>query len=51
MTLENVIVSSVSVGFHVGAAPTESVTLRYKKATWEWGKAKGGYDLRTGMKM
>jgi type VI secretion system secreted protein Hcp len=51
VTLENVIVSSVSVGFHSGEArPTETISLTYRKATWEWGTAKAGYDLETQVK-
>lgn len=52
VTLEGVIVSSVSIGFHSGEArPMETVTLRYRKATWEWGAAKAGYDLRQNRKV
>lgn len=51
VTLENVIVSSVSVAFQAGEArPTETVTLHYRKATWEWGTAKAGYDLGKNVK-
>ncbi len=50
--LENVIVANVSVGFNSGdARPIETVSLSYRKATWEWGTAKGGYDLATNTKV
>jgi type VI secretion system secreted protein Hcp len=52
VTLENVIVSSVSIGFHSGEArPTETISLNYRKATWEWGTAKAGYDLGKNVKV
>ena len=52
VTLEDVIVSSVSVGFHSAEArPSETVSMRYRKATWEWGTAKAGYDLRQNQKV
>jgi type VI secretion system secreted protein Hcp len=52
VTLENVIVTSISIGFHSGEArPSETVSLSYKKATWEWGTAKAGYDLKQNVKV
>lgn len=52
VTLEHVIVTSVSIGFHSGEArPSETATLSYKKATWEWGTAKAGYDLKQNVKV
>ena len=52
ITLENVIVSNVSIGFHSGEArPSETVSLRYQKSTWEWGTAKAGYDLKQNVKV
>lgn len=52
LTLENVIVSSISKGFHSGdARPTETVTLRFKKYTEEWGQSRAGYDLSTNTKV
>jgi type VI secretion system secreted protein Hcp len=52
LTLENVIVSNVSVGFHSGEAkPTETVSLRFKKYTEEWGQARAGYDLSLNQKV
>jgi type VI secretion system secreted protein Hcp len=52
VTLENVIISSVSIGFHSGEArPTETISLNYRKATWEWGTAKAGYDLGKNVKV
>ncbi len=52
LTLENVIVSSVSVGFSSGEArPIETVTLRFKKYVEEWGQARAGYDLSTNQKV
>jgi type VI secretion system secreted protein Hcp len=51
VTLEDVIVSKVSVEFHSGEArPTEIISLRYRSAMWEWGTSKAGYDLRKGKK-
>jgi type VI secretion system secreted protein Hcp len=52
LTLENVIVSSVSLGFHSGEArPTETVSLRFKKYTEEWGSSRAGYNLSTNEKV
>jgi len=46
LSLENVIVANVSVGFHgTDAHPAESVSLRFKKYIEEWGTARVGYDL------
>ena len=51
VTLDDVIVSNVSVGFHSGESrPTETIALRYRAAMWEWGTSKAGYDLRKGVK-
>lgn len=51
VSLEDVIVSNVSVGFHSGETrPTETISLRYRAAMWEWGTSKAGYDLRKGVK-
>jgi len=52
VSLENVIVTNVTVGFSSGdARPIETVSLSYRKATWEWGTAKGGYDLAKNTKV
>jgi type VI secretion system secreted protein Hcp len=52
VTLENVLVTSVAIGFHSGEPrPSETITLSYKKATWEWGTAKAGYDLKQNAKV
>lgn len=52
VTLENVIITNVSVGFHSGEPrPTETISLKYNKATWEWGTAKGGFDLKQNVKV
>jgi type VI secretion system secreted protein Hcp len=52
VTLENVLVTNVSVGFHSGEPrPSETISLKYNKATWEWGTAKGGYDLKQNVKV
>jgi type VI secretion system secreted protein Hcp len=49
ITLSDVIVSDVSVGFNSGeATPTETIALRYRAAIWEWGTARAGYDLPKG---
>ena len=45
--LENVMVTSVAVEFEAGwVRPKEVFTVSYQKATWEWGTAKAGYDLK-----
>ena len=52
VTLEGVIVSSVSIDYQNGTPrPIEVITLNYQKATWQWGTAKAGYDLRQNVKM
>ena len=46
VTLEKVIVTSVSVGYSSGETrPTENITLSYRKATWRYGTATTSYDL------
>lgn len=51
ITLDDVIVSSLSVGFDTSQArPLETLQLRYRAAMWEWGTSKAGYDLRKGVK-
>ena len=51
VSLDDVIVSNVSVGCHSGETrPTEPISLRYRAAMWEWGTSKAGYDLRKGVK-
>ena len=46
LTLENVILTSISTSVSAGEAhPHESFTLSFRKGTWEYGTAKGGYDL------
>ena len=52
VTLEGVIVSSVSVAFNPTTVHfNETVTLKYQKATWEWGTARASYDLRMNAKV
>lgn len=52
LTLENVIITSVSMNMSAGEAnPSESVTMSFRKGTWEWGTAKGGYDLAKNTKV
>lgn len=52
VTLGDVIVSSVKIDFDPGSGrPKETITLSYRIATWEWGTAKAGYDLRQNVKM
>ena len=52
LTLENVIVTSIATSVNAGEAhPTESFTLSFRKGTWEYGTAKGGYDLATNKKV
>jgi type VI secretion system Hcp family effector len=52
VSLEGVIVSSVKIDFDPASGrPKETFTLNYRKATWEWGTARAGYDLRQNVKM
>jgi type VI secretion system secreted protein Hcp len=52
LTLEKVIVTSISTAISGGEAhPSESFTLSFRKGTWEYGTAKGGYDLETNVKV
>lgn len=45
LTLDDVIVSSVTVDHQEAwPNPVETVTLKYRKAMWEFGPAKAGYD-------
>lgn len=51
ITLERVIVSSVAIEYQAQwGRPVETITLKYQKAAWEVGTAKGGYDLRLNSK-
>jgi len=46
LILDNVIVTSISTSISAGEThPSESFTLSFRKARWEYGSAKGGYDL------
>ena len=48
LTLEKVIVTSISTSISAGEShPSESFTLSFRKGTWVYGTAKGGYDLET----
>ncbi|BFU91439.1 MAG: hypothetical protein NTAFB01_26260 [Nitrospira sp.] len=52
LTLERVIITSISITISGGEAePQETVTLSFRKATWAYGTAKGGYDLDTNAKV
>ncbi|MBS0182957.1 MAG: type VI secretion system tube protein Hcp [Nitrospira sp.] len=52
LTLEKVIINSISITISAGEAePQESITLSFRKATWEYGTAKGGYDLDKNVKV
>jgi type VI secretion system secreted protein Hcp len=52
LTLDKVIISNVSTSISGGEAhPTESFTLSFRKGTWEYGTAKGGYDLDKNIKV
>jgi type VI secretion system secreted protein Hcp len=52
VTLEEVFITSVSVGFHSDESqPSETITMKYMKAIWEWGTAKAGYDLKNNTKV
>jgi type VI secretion system secreted protein Hcp len=51
VTLDDVIITSVSVAFRSGETkPTETVTLKFRKFVEEWGKG-AGYDLRQNAKV
>ena len=52
LTLEKVLVTSISTAVSVGEShPRESFTLSFRKATWDYGMARGGYDLETNQKV
>jgi type VI secretion system secreted protein Hcp len=52
LTLEKVIVTSISTAISGGEAhPQESFTISFRKGTWEYGTAKGGYDLEANKKV
>ena len=52
LTLEKVIVTSISTSISAGEShPAESFTLSFRKGTWEYGTAKGGYDLEANKKV
>ena len=52
LTLEKVLVTSISTSISAGEShPSESFTLSFRKGTWEYGTAKGGYDLETNKKV
>jgi type VI secretion system secreted protein Hcp len=52
LTLEKVIVTSISTSISGGEAhPQESFTISFRKGTWEYGTAKGGYDLEANKKV
>lgn len=47
VTLEKIIVTSISVGYSAGEnRPTETITLSYRKATWRYGTATTSFDLQ-----
>ncbi len=52
LTLEKVLVTSISTEISAGGShPRESFTLSFRKGIWEYGTAKGGYDLETNQKV
>lgn len=52
LTLEKVIITSISTSISGGEAhPQESFTISFRKGTWEYGTAKGGYDLDKNVKV
>ena len=52
LTLEKVIITSISTSISAGESePAESFTISFRKGTWEYGTAKGGYDLETNKKI
>ena len=52
LTLEKVIVTNISTSISGGESePHESFTLSFRKGTWEYGTAKGGYDLDKNVKV
>jgi type VI secretion system secreted protein Hcp len=49
---QQVLVTSVSTAISAGEGhPSESFTLSFRKGTWEYGTARGGYDLETNQKV
>ena len=45
LSLEKVIITSISTSISAGESePAESFTISFRKGTWEYGTAKGGYD-------
>lgn len=52
LTLENVIVTEINTSISAGESePQESFSLSFRKGTWEYGTAKGGYDLDKNVKV
>ncbi len=52
LTLEKVIVTSIGTSISGGESePSEAFTLSFRKGTWEYGTAKGGYDLDKNVKV
>lgn len=52
LTLEKVIIVSIGTSISGGESePQESFSLSFRKATWEYGTAKGGYDLDKNVKV
>ena len=52
LTLEKVIITNISTSISGGESePHESFTLSFRKGTWEYGTAKGGYDLDKNVKV
>lgn len=52
LTLEKVIITNVSTSITAGQSqPSESFALSFRKGTWEYGTAKGGYDLDKNVKV
>ncbi len=51
LTLEKVIITNISTSISSGESePHESFTLSFRTGVWEYGTAKGGYDLDLNVK-
>ena len=52
LSLEKVIITSIHTSISGGEAlPQESFNISFRKGTWEYGTAKGGYDLEKNKKV
>lgn len=52
LILEKVLVTNISIAISAGEShPRETFTLSFRKGTWQYGTAKGGYDLEKNQKV